>query len=75
MSDRNQQLAIIRENVVQMSNLVKLSRSEMFSPEYRNDCSEDDEIACLWSLCKQKLNSNASDLVESCSKVKLWSCG
>jgi GPI ethanolamine phosphate transferase membrane region len=64
-------MAVLGGSVIQMSNLVRLSRPDVFVWEYVNDCSADDEIGCSWTRCRESWNSNKNidEIVEHCSLV------
>jgi hypothetical protein len=66
------QLAVVGANVVQMSKLVKLTRPDVFAPDFVPDCSGEDEIGCTWVRCKYSWNSmKTEDSVEACFEVSL----
>jgi ethanolamine phosphate transferase 2 subunit G len=67
--DQRDQVAVIGSSIVQISKLVKLSRPDIFASEYTTACSEDDEIGCLWSRCKQSWNSQNENSIDTSFEV------
>jgi ethanolaminephosphotransferase len=70
--DRTDQLAVIGNNIVQISKLVKFSRPDIFDSEYMSDCSDEGDIGCSWSRCKSSWNNKDTEKsVEDCFEVIL----
>ena len=64
--DRTDQLAVIGNNIIQISKLVK------FDSDYVSDCSDEGDIGCSWSRCKSSWNNKDKEKsVEDCFEVIL----
>jgi hypothetical protein len=46
--------------MVQLAKLVKLSKPEIFDSNFIPDCSENDDIGCVWTRCKTAWNAKSN---------------